>query len=148
MINEYVNPEYDENDFDDVIRNDKRTFFAFFIEKVFYNQIFIQTFYIKHIFNPLSLKIMALVLIIELYFVISGLFYTEAYLSERFHSNEKENFLSFIPNRINEIIYTAIISGIIRYFISYFFDNDDYLKRIFTKKLKFQSDKTLSKFIN
>ena len=147
MINEYVNPEYDENDFDDVIRNDKRTFFAFFIEKVFYNQIFIQTFYIKHIFNPLSLKIMALVLIIELYFVISGLFYTEAYLSERFHSNEKENFLSFIPNRINEIIYTAIISGIIRYFISYFFDNDDYLKRIFTKKLKFQSDKTLSKFI-
>ena len=147
IIIEYANPEFDENDFDDVIIKDRRTFFEFFIEKFFYNQIFLQTFYIKHIFKPLSLKIMVLVLIIELYFVISALFYSETYLNERFLSNEKENFLSFIPNRINEIIYTVMINGIIKYFISYFFDNDDYLRRIFTKKLKFKEDKTLSKFI-
>ena len=108
-----INPEFNENDFDDAITKDKRTFLQFFTEKSFNNQIFIKTFYIKHIFKPLPLKIMYLVLTIELYFVITAFFYTQDYLSERFYSDEKEGFLSFIPKRLYEIIFTMIICGII-----------------------------------
>ena len=71
-----INPEFNEIDFDDAITKDKRTFLQFFTEKSFNNQIFIKTFYIKHIFKPLPLKIMYLVLTIELYFVITAFFYT------------------------------------------------------------------------
>ena len=142
-----INPEFNENDFDDAITKDKRTFLQFFTEKSFNNQIFIKTFYIKHIFKPFPLKIMYLVLTIELYFVITAFFYTQDYLSERFYSDEKEGFLSFIPKRLLEIIFTMIICGIIGYFCSYIFDNDDYLRRIFTNKININIDLALAEFI-
>ena len=147
MIQEFLNPDFDENDFDDAINKDRRTFLQFFTEKSFKNQIFIKTFYIKHIFKPLFLKIMLLILFIELYFVISALFYSESYLSDRFYSNDKEFFLSFVSKRIDEIIFTLIICGIIQYFCSYFFDNDDYLRRIFTNKINKEMDSALAEFI-
>ena len=147
ILQDLINPEFDENDFDDVINKDRRTFLQFFAEKSFKNQIFIKTFCIKHIFKPFALKMMLLVLIIEIYFVITALFYTESYLSDRFYSNEKESFLSFIPKRIYEIIITLIICGIIQYFCSYFFDNDDYLRRIFMNKIKIELDLALVEFI-
>ena len=146
MIQEFLDPDFDENDFDDVITKDRRTFLQFFAEKAFENQIFIKTFLIKHIFKPLFLKIMLLVLYIELYFVISALFYSEGYFSERFYSDEKEHFLSFVSKRIDEIIFTLIICGIIQYFCSYFFDNDDYLRRIFTNKINMEMDLALADF--
>ena len=146
MIQEFLDPDFDENDFDDVIAKDRRTFLQFFTEKAFKNQIFIKTFLIKHIFKPLFLKIMLLVLYIELYFIISALFYSEGYLSERFYSDEKEHFLSFVSKRIDEIIFTLIICGIIQYFCSYFFDNDDYLRRIFTNKINMEMDLALAEF--
>ena len=68
-------------------------------------------------------------------------------MSERFYSDEKESFLSFIPKRLDKIIFTAAISGIIGYFCTYFFDNDDYLKRILTNKIKGQVEKGLTQFI-
>ena len=147
ILQDLINPEFDENDFDDVINKDRRTFLQFFAEKSFKNQIFIKTFCIKHIFKPFTLKMMLLVLIIEIYFMITALFYTESYLSDRFYSNEKESFLSFIPKRIYEIIITLIICGIIQYFCSYFFDNDDYLRRIFMNKIKIELDLALVEFI-
>ena len=147
MIQEFLNPDFDENDFDDAINKDRRTFLQFFTEKSFKNQIFIKTFYIKHIFKPLFLKIMLLILFIELYFVISALFYSESYLSDRFYSNDNEFFLSFVSKRIDEIIFTLIICGIIQYFCSYFFDNDDYLRRIFTNKINKEMDSALAEFI-
>ena len=146
MINEYVNPDFDENDFDEVLAKDKRSFLQFFTERAFKNQIFINTIYIKHIFKPFPLKIMLLILYIELYFVISALFYSENYLSKRFYSDEKEFFLSFVPKRIDEIIFTMIICGLIQYFCSYIFDFDDHLRRIFTNKIKIELDSALTEF--
>ena len=89
---------------------------------------------------------MLLILYIELYFVISALFYSENYLSKRFYSDEKEFFLSFVPKRIDEIIFTMIICGLIQYFCSYIFDFDEHLKRIFTNKIKIELDSALTEF--
>ena len=147
LINEYINPEFDENDFDDVIDKDKRTFLQFFLEKIYKNQIFIKTFIIDHIFKPLVLKIMLLILIIELYFLITALFYTEDYISDLFYSDEKDGFLSFMSRRSYEIIYTMMIMGIIGYFCSYFFDSDEYLRRLFTKKIQANLNSALNDFV-
>ena len=64
IVKQFAKPKFDENDFDDVMTKDKRTFIQFFEEKLFNNQIFIKTFYITHIFKPITLKIMSLVLMI------------------------------------------------------------------------------------
>jgi len=147
ILKEYMNPEFDEDDFDEVLDKDKRSFFDFFTERIFKNQIFIKTFYIKHIFMPLSIKIMILILFIELYFDLSALFYSQNYLSERFFSDEKEGFLTFISKRIGYIILTFVICGIIQCLVSYFFEMDDHLKEIFKNKIELELDLALSGLI-
>ena len=147
LIKEYTNEEFDECDFEDTLTKDKRTFLKFFTEKCYKNQIFINTFLIKHILKPLSLKIMLLVLIIELYFCLTALFYTEVYLSELFFSDEKDGFLSFITRRIYEIVFTVIICGIIGYLCSYFLDNDDHFKVLLTQKNNIKIKLALNQFL-
>ena len=139
IIKEYINPPFDENDFDDICLNDKRTFCQYFSEHFIQNQIFLNTFYINEVLRPRPLKIIVLALTIELYFVINALFYTEDYLSERFNSDESETFFSFIPHRINEFIYISCVNGFIAVLIRYIFDNEEILKRIFRRKRKDKS---------
>ena len=136
IIKDYINPPFDEDDFEEVVEKDERTFCQYFTEKFVNNQIFINTFYISEELRPRSLKILVLSLTIELYFIVNALFYTEDYLSERYNSTEEESFFSFIPNRINEFIYVSCINGVIAYLISYIFDNEETLIQIFKKNKK------------
>ena len=129
----YLSNSFDENDFDDVIDKDKRRFIIYFCQKYRDNQIFINTFCIKDIFRPQSLKILVLIMTIELYFVINALFYNEDYLSDLFFSDKEEKFYSFIPRRVNEFIYTSTTSIIISYFVSYVFIDENKIKKIFRR---------------
>ena len=132
-MKEYLAFPFDETDFDDVIENDKRKFGTYFCEKFKINQIFINTFYIKEVFQPRSLKILVLIMNIELYFVINAFFYNEDYLSDLFFSTEEEQMFSFVGRRFDEFIYTSTVSGIISYFVSYVFINEEKVKKIFRK---------------
>ena len=143
-MKEYLSLSFDENDFDDVIDKEKRTFCDYFCEKFKQNQIFFNTFYIKEPLRPRSLKILVLIMTIELYFVINAIFYNEDYLSELFYSTEEEKFYSFIPRRFNEFIYTSAVSGIISYFVGYVFVEETKIKKTFIRnkggeiKLKYE----------
>ena len=143
-IKEYLSLSFDENDFDDVIDKEKRTFCAYFCEKFKLNQIFINTFYIKEPLRPRSLKILVLIMTIESYFVVNAIFYSEDYLSELFYSKKEEKFYSFIPRRINEFIYTFAVSGVISYFVGYVFVEETKIKKTFIRnkggdiKLKYE----------
>jgi hypothetical protein len=128
--------QFDENDFDDVLDQDKRTFCEYFWEKFKNNQIFINTFFINEIFRPKALKCIIFIMTIELYFVINALFYNEEYLSELFNSDEEELFFSFVKRRFNQFIYTSAVSGIISYLIGYFFVEEIKLKKIFMRNKK------------
>ena len=132
-IKEYLCPDFDETDFDEVFDKDKRTFCEYFFEKFKNNQIFINTFFINEILRPKSLKFIILIITIELYFVINALFYNEEYLSELFNSNEEESFFSFVPRRFNQFMYTSAVSGIISYLVGYFFVDETKLKKIFIR---------------
>ena len=132
-IKDLLSNSFNEEDFDDVIDKDKRTFCQYFCENFQNNQIFINTFFIQEIMKPKTLKILILIITIELYFVITALFYNEEYLSELFNSSEKETFFSFVPRRINQFIYTSAVNGIISYLIGYFFVEQGKIKRIFKR---------------
>ena len=143
-MKEYLSLSFDENDFDDVIDKEKRTFCEYFCEKFKLNQIFINTFYIKEPLRPRSLKILVLIMTIEFYFVVNAIFYSEDYLSELFYSTKKDKFYSFIPRRFNEFIYTSAVSGVISYFVGYVFVEETKIKKTFIRnkggdiKLKYE----------
>ena len=135
-IKEYLSTSFDENDFDDVMEKDKRNFILFFSEKIKLNQIFINSLCIKDPFKPRSLKILVLFVIIELFFVINALFYSQEYLSELLFIEGKDSFFSFVPRKINHFIYIYTIIGIISYFIEYFFTGGKKIKKLFIRNKK------------
>ena len=129
-IKEYISSSFDENDFDDVIDNEKRTFCQFSYEKFKENLIIINLFWSKEPLSPRSLKILILFITIELYFVTNALFYTEDYLSEILCIEEKDSFFAFVLRRINHFIYIYTIVGIIKYIIGYLFLEEKKIKKI------------------
>ena len=133
IIKDFLSDSFDERDFDDVLDKDKRTFCLYFFEIFKNNQIFINSFCIIETLKPRPLKLLILIITIELYFVITALFYNEEYLSELFNSSEKDSFFSFVPRRVNQFIYTSAVSGIISYLIGYFFIEEGKIKRIFRR---------------
>ena len=134
LIKDFFSDSFDENDFDDVLNREERTYCEYFYETFKNNQIFINTFFIHETLRPRSLKYLILIMTIELYFIINALFYNEEYLSELFNSEEEEDeFFSFVPRRFNQFVYTSAVSGIISYLIGYFFVEEDKIKRIFKR---------------
>ena len=111
-MEEYLKPSLDELEFDDAIKLDKRDFCEYLVEKLKEKQIIMNTFYNKENLLPMSIKIVLLLLNIDLYFVVNGLFFNEEYLSQLFNSKEEETFFSFLPRSISRFFY-AIIVGII-----------------------------------
>ena len=127
-------PEYME--YDDVIEENKRTFFQYIGEKIKYNQLIINTFIIHENIKPKSIKIALFIVIIDIYFLTNGLFYSNSYISQIFNSNEKETLFSFILRGIDRFIYTTIIGNIIEYIINFFFVEEIKIKKILIKNEK------------
>ena len=73
-IEEYLSDSFQENDFDDVIDKDKRSFCEYFCQVFKENQIFINTFFIKEELRPLSLKCVILIMYIEFFFFFMNVF--------------------------------------------------------------------------
>ena len=134
-IEEFLSPEIDDMNFDDVIKNDKRTFKEFFFDRLKENQIIINTILVDEPLKPKTMKIILLIIDISLFFFINGLFYNENYISEIFHLKEKDKFFSFVTRSIKRFLYTTLVSVIISYLIDFFFvDEEKNIKRIFKRE--------------
>ena len=126
-------PFFEDQDFDDVIEEDKRTFCQYYSQKIKKNQILIHSIFITEIVKPQSVKFAAFILIIDLYFLINGLFFSDSYISEIFNSKEKETFFSFIPRSVGRFVYSTLVGNIITYIIQFFFIEEIQIKKIFSK---------------
>ena len=135
-INEYLKTEFDNMDFDDAIKYDNRTFFEYFCQKFNENQIIMDTFFNKENLKPIPIKILLLLLNIDLNFVVNGLFISEDYISELYHSNEKENFFSYFPRAISRFVYTTLVSTFIGIIIGCVFIEEKKIKHIFKREKK------------
>jgi hypothetical protein len=103
-MDEYLNTEFDDMDYDDAIRKDKRTFCEYFCEKLKSGQIILNTFFYKEPLKPRSIKILLFILQIELYLFVNGLFFNEEYVSQIFHLKE-DNFAQKFDRFIGNFFY-------------------------------------------
>ena len=133
-MEEYLKPNLDDMEYDDAIKLDKRPFCVFFSEKLKEKQIIMDTFFHKEILIPMSIKIILLLLNIDLYFVINGLFFNEEYISQLFNSDEEETFFSFIPRSISRFFYATMVGFIIGFIIDCIFIEEKKIKRIFLRE--------------
>ena len=152
-IHKYLEPTLEWLDYDEVIEEDKRSFCKYLGEKVMKNQLIINIFFIYEEIRPKSIKITILVLTIDLFFLINGLFYSNSYISEIFNSNEKETFFSFVPRSIDRFVYTTIVGSIIGYILQFSFVEEVKIKKILLKKrenlisLRYEMSEILSEIL-
>ena len=133
-MDDYLKTDLDDLEYEDAIKKDKRSFCEFFCQRLYENQIILNTFCFKDNLRPMSIKIILQLLTIDLYFVINGLFFSEEYLSELFNSNEKETFFSYIPRSYDRFFKMTIVGFIIEVIIDCIFIEEKKVKRIFIRE--------------
>ena len=114
-------------DYDDAIRRDKRTFCIYYYEKIQSEQIILNTFFKTEILRPMPVKIMLLVLQIDLYFFINGLFYNEEYVTKIFEL-EKDSLSNQAYRFFDNLFYAFLVGVIINYIIEFFFIQEKKLR--------------------
>ena len=137
-IEEYLETQYDDMDYDDAIRKDHRKFCTCYVEKLKDNQLIINTFFSDDPIRPKSIKIIFLILQIDLYFFINGLFYQEEYISKIYHL-EKDTFFTMADRFFDNLIYAALAGIILNYIIEFIFIEEQKIKKI----LKIEKDNIL-----
>ena len=148
---EYLEPDLNDLDFDDALKKDERGFCEYFCDSVIEKQNIINTFFLNEPIKPKSIKIILFILILILYFVINGMFFSEDYISEIYHLETEDSFFSFVPRSINRFIYSACVSYIISFIIDCFFQKKKKIKGIFNREkdnivnLKFEIGKFIKK---
>ena len=133
-MDDYLKTDLDDMEYDDAIKEDKRSFCEFLCQRLYENQIILNTFCFKDNLKPISIKIILQLLTIDLYFVINGLFFSEEYLSELFNSTEEETFFSYIPRSIDRFLKMAIVGFIIDVIIDCIFIKEKKIKSIFIRE--------------
>ena len=133
----YLSTSLDDLDFDEALEKDKRNIYQIFIDLAKDKHMIIRTFFVSDNVRPRSIKILLFILILALYFVINALMYNDEYISEIYHSNEKEeDFLFFLKNSMSRLLYASVIGIVITFFIEFYFIDDKKLKRIFLRNRK------------
>ena len=128
-IEEYLETQLDDMDYDEAIRKDHRKFCEYFSEKIKNDQIIINTFCSDEFIKPKSIKILLLILQVILYFFINGLFYDEKYISNIYHL-KKDTFFTMAGRFFDNLIYAALAGIIINYIIEFFFVDEIKIKKI------------------
>ena len=133
-MEEYLKQDLDDMEYDDAIKLDKRTFCEYFADKIKTKQMIADTCYNKDNLRPFSIKILLLLLDIDLYFSINGLFFSEEYIIKLYYLEEKERFFSFIPRSISRFFYTTLVSVIVGVIIDCIFIEEKKIKRILLRE--------------
>jgi hypothetical protein len=135
FFEEYLATNPDDMELDDALVKDKRTFSECLLENLKEKQMIAFTFFSD---DPIKIRIMRIMLFtlnINLYFAITGLFFSEEYITELYKINEEdENFFSYIPRYIDKLIYITLVNIIIGYIIDLFFVEEKKIKGIFRRE--------------
>ena len=133
-FSQYLAPNIDDQEFDDIISKDKRSFKQYFMETLNEKQLFVNTFNVKDNFRPMSLKLVIFTLTLVLYCVINGFFYGEDAISEIYHIKGDDPFFGFFPRSITRYVYCTIVGVIISVIIDLFFVEEKKMKGIFNRE--------------
>ena len=128
-MDEYLKTDYDEMEYDDAVKNDKRSFWEFFVDRLKTKQMIADTFYHKDKIRPISIKLILFLLNIDLYFFINGLFFSEEYIIELYHVETEDSFFTYLPRSINRFLYATLVSLIVGINIDCIFIEEKKVKR-------------------
>ena len=135
-LKEYLMTSLEELEFDELIDKEKRSFIQMFLDRLKVSQMIVYLFYNKNWIIPKSIKLIFIIVMIDLYFVVNALFYNEAYITNLYYLDKKENFFTFVPRSLNRIIYTSVASSVLDFIISLLFPTENKIKKILIKKKK------------
>ena len=135
-IEEYLKTDFDDMEFEDALKNDNRTFCEYYCDRFKETQIIMDTFFNPETLKPMTIKIILFLLNIIIYFFLSGLFFSEDYVSELFNSDKEEKFFTFFPRSIPRFIYTIIASAIIGIIVDFIAVDEKKVKRLFLREKK------------
>ena len=132
---EYMSTSPEDMEFDDAVAKDKRKYCEHMRVNLIEDQLITAAFVSEDPIKPRSIKIMVFILHLILYFVVNGLFFSEAFISDLYHANEEdENFFSYLPRSIDKIIYTTLVSVVIGIITGFFFEDEKKIKGIFRRE--------------
>ena len=132
-IDEYMKTDPDDMDYDEAIKEDKRTFCQYFYNKIKTEQIILSTFLKYEVLKPMPLKIVLLLLDIDLYLIINALFFNENFISDLLNS-VSDTIGSFIDRLFYRIVIITITGVIINYVVKFFFTEEGKTRRIFKRE--------------
>ena len=109
FISNYLSTEINDMEYDFAIKEENRNCFVYFWERLKESHLIFDILLGKETIKPRIIKISLLLVDIDLYFLINGLFINEDYLSTVYHSTEKETFFSFIWRGKYNFFYAAMV---------------------------------------
>ena len=134
FFDKYLATSLDDMEYDDAIVYDHRSFWEYFKECLKEKQMIAFTFIATDPLKIRIIKVMLFILNIVLYFVVTGLFFSEEYIGELYDIDpDDEGFFDYIPRSIDKFIYTTIVSVVIGYIIDCFFVDEQKIKGIFRR---------------
>ena len=131
---QYLEPDIDDQEFEDIRLQDKRSFQEYFCDSLTEKNIFVNTFINDNSFRPLSIKIILLDLNLIMYIVVNALFYGENAISEIFNIEGEDSFFGFFPRSIRRYVYSAIVGVILGIIVDCFFIEEKTMKGIFNRE--------------
>jgi hypothetical protein len=134
FISNYLSTEINDMEYDFAIKEENRNCFVYFWERLKEKHLVFDILLGKETIKPRIIKISLLLVDIDLYFLINGLFINEDYLSTVYHSTEKETFFSFIWRGKYNFFYATMVGMIINFLISFFFLEEKKIKNLFKRE--------------
>ena len=103
-IGEQDPDELNEMEYEEALENDKRSFCKFYFDVMSEKQVILSPILYSSVFRPITLRISMLVFCILTFFFINAMFFTEEYISNRYDSNEKLDFVYMIKHELKKCI--------------------------------------------
>ena len=112
----YLDYEINTISYEEAIKNDKRTFFQYYISLLKINHVLIFTFNRQKDYNSYIIKLCLFFFSIALYLVINIIFFNDSAIHKIYEDKGSFNFIYFLPQIIYSIIICSFIISIIKIF--------------------------------
>jgi hypothetical protein len=133
-LEDFLMKSPEDLDFDEALTEDKRKFCEMYKDMLLSRHIFLSNIFEEDKYKPRTLRFIIYLLMLNLYFVINALFFSESYIGELYREEKEEKFFSFIPRSIKRIIYAFLVGIIVNFFFDFIIISGNKIKNILNKK--------------
>ena len=141
-VKDYENKDLNDLEYEEAIMHDRRNCCQMFGHSLQDRQIIVNTFCSIEELKPFSIKLSVLLLNLTFYFIIDGLLYNKAVITDIFNAQRDRTISEYFVSSIDNIVYNSIASGIISSVTLILFDTD---KKIEETMRKYKDNKIIMK---